>query len=98
MFKKGNNLGTGRPKGLQNKITKTRKQIIEGYCDHIEKDLIADIDCLAPIERVKLWLSLQEYLIPKLNKDNIELSNQEPPIINIQVIETDINTPHEINY
>lgn len=98
MFKKGNKLGTGRPQGMQNKITKTRKEIIENYCSHIESDLIADIDCLTPFERVKLWLSLQEYLIPKLNKDSLELSNNEPAIININVIDGDTMQPYKPDY
>jgi hypothetical protein len=68
MFEKGNNYGKGRPSGSQNKTTNQIKEYLQIITNHIEKDIISDIDCLTPAERIKLWLSLQEYFIPKLAK------------------------------
>ena len=74
-FTKGNNYGKGRPKNSPNKSTAQTKEIISKVTEEIEKTLFNDIAELQPTDRVKLWLSLQEYLAPKLSRQQIEENN-----------------------
>ena len=74
-FTKGNNFGKGRPKNSPNKTTAQTTEIISKVTEEIEKNSISDIAELQPTDRVKLWLSLQEYLAPKLSRQQIEENN-----------------------
>ena len=81
-FEKGNKHGKGRPPGTPNKTTAQIKDFLQSVSEHLETDLISDIDVLNPIERVKLWLSIQEYLLPKLGRMQISDSDNE---VNIRI-------------
>lgn len=70
MFEKGNQYGKGRPAGSKNKTTIQIKEYMQTVSEHLEKELLADIDVLSPAERVKMWLSIQEYFIPKLSRQD----------------------------
>lgn len=72
-FQIGNNYGKGRPPGTPNKTTAQMKDFLQSVSEHLETDLMSDIDVLQPIERVKLWLTIQEFLIPKLAKQSAKL-------------------------
>jgi hypothetical protein len=74
-FTKGNNYGKGRPKNSPNKTTAQVKEIISKVTDELEKTLFNDISELQATDRVKLWLSLQEYLAPKLSRQQTENNN-----------------------
>jgi hypothetical protein len=76
-FEKGNKHGKGRPPGTPNKSTAQIKDYLQTVSEYLEKELMSDIDVLNPIERVKLWLSIQEYLIPKLGRMQISDSDNE---------------------
>ena len=67
-FEKGNKHSHGRPKGSQNKTTAQIKEYLMQLADAIESDLINDIELLTPGERVKTYLSIMEYLVPKLSR------------------------------
>lgn len=90
-FEKGNTHGKGRPAGSQNKTTAQAKEMIQKISSELEQTLTADLQNLEPIERVKLWLSLQEYLTPKLSRQDInaDMGEQGPPVFNIHVIGND---------
>jgi hypothetical protein len=76
-FEKGNKHGTGRPKGSLNKTTAQIKDFLMSVSDALEVDLFEDLQVLQPLDRVKLWLSLQEYLLPKLSRQQIENSDND---------------------
>jgi hypothetical protein len=76
-FEKGNKHGKGRPPGTPNKSTAQIKDYLQTVSEYLETELMSDIDVLNPIERVKLWLSIQEYLIPKLGRMQISDSDNE---------------------
>jgi hypothetical protein len=82
MFTKGNKLSNGRPAGSQNKTTTQTKEFILNICAELEMTIIEDIQVLQPIERVKIWMSLQEYLIPKLTRQQIDAADND---INITI-------------
>lgn len=69
----------GRKKGTVNKKTaenKDRVNKILGYID--ETYLIEDIDNLSSSERVKTYVSLMEYVMPKLARREHTGANNEP--------------------
>lgn len=65
-FQKGNQHGNGRPKGSQNRTTAQIREYLMQLAEHIESDIIGDLDVLSPAERVKTYLTIMEYLLPKL--------------------------------
>lgn len=91
-FEKGNKHGKGRPKGSQNKTTVQMKEFLMSVSEHLEEGLLDDLQELQPIDRIKVWLSLQEYLLPKLSRTDINSSDGDnsPPVINIQVVDASL--------
>jgi hypothetical protein len=82
MFTKGNKLSSGRPAGSPNKTTTRTKEFILNISAELETTILDDLQELQPIERVKIWLSLQEYLIPKLTRQQIDSADND---INITI-------------
>jgi hypothetical protein len=89
-FKPGNK---GRPKGIPNKLTTEKKQRLEWIVEELEETLEKDITTMKPKDRVELWLSLQEYIRPKLQRMNVDISPVEDRItkITFEVVEAAIN-------
>ena len=82
MFTTGNKYGTGRPAGSPNKTTTRTKEFISNISAELETTILDDLQELHPLDRVKIWLSLQEYLLPKLSRQQIENSDND---INITI-------------
>jgi len=75
--------GKGRPKGTPNKLTTEKKQRLEWIVEELEETLEKDIATMKPKDRVELWLSLQEYIRPKLQRMNVDISPAEDRITKI---------------
>jgi hypothetical protein len=80
----------GRPKGAQNKLTREIKERVERVLELLDNELEADLLKLRPAERVKLWADLQEYVRPKLQRMNLDLSPADDKIskITFEVVKT----------
>lgn len=65
-FENNNKAGRGRPKGSPNKITATAKEFLQMLSDELRETVLEDVSVLEPLERVKVFIQLQEFLIPKL--------------------------------
>ena len=70
-FTPGHKLATGRPKGSQNKTTAETKAFLARISNKLGERIEEDLDMMEPKDRVKIWLELQEYLIPKLSRTEI---------------------------
>jgi len=81
-FEPGNTLGKGRPKGAINKTTSETKEFLARISNKLGKRVEEDLDLMDPKDRVKIWLELQEYLIPKLSRT--ELTGEDGGMIEIQ--------------
>ena len=71
LFEKGHKLATGRTKGSQNKTTAETKAFLTRISNKLGEKVEEDLDMMEPKDRVKIWLELQEYLIPKLSRTEI---------------------------
>ena len=82
----------GRPKGTPNKLTTEKKQRLEWIVEELEETLEEDIATMKPKERVELWLSLQEYIRPKLQRMNVDIGPAEDKLtkITFEVIQSGI--------
>jgi len=89
MFKKGNQLGKGRPKGTQNKTSLEAKSIINRIVDKSLEWAEEDIEKLRkkdPIRAFELSMKLMDYAYPKLKSIEMkaEVSSKiEQIVVNI---------------
>ena len=70
-FQQGNNLSKGRPNGAVNKTTAETKAFLTRISNKLGEKVEEDLEMMEPKDRVKIWLELQEYLIPKLSRTEI---------------------------
>lgn len=85
-FEIKNKAGRGRPPGSPNKITATTKEFLQMLSEELRETILEDIAVLEPIDRVKVFIQLQEFLIPKLARiQDLENSKGEEPL-NINII------------
>ena len=82
----------GRPKGVPNKLTTEKKQRLERILEIIEENLEDDIKGLKRKDRVDLWIQLQEYVRPKLQRVNVDIGPAEDKLtkITFEVIHTTV--------
>jgi hypothetical protein len=73
----------GRKTGSYNKITLEQKERVEWVLGLLDETLEESISMLKPKEKVDLWLSLQEYIRPKLQRMNVDISPAEDRITKI---------------
>lgn len=92
-FEKGHPKKGGKTKGTINKITKDQKERIEFVLSLLDETLENDIKKMPEVERVKLWSGLQEYIRPKLQRQEIDISSKEG--VKIQVTRTIITNESE---
>jgi hypothetical protein len=89
MFKKGNQLGKGRPKGTQNKTSIEAKSIINRIVDKSLEWAEEDIEKLRkkdPIRAFELSMKLMDYAYPKLKSIEMKAevtSKIEQIVVNI---------------
>ncbi|MBC8436178.1 MAG: hypothetical protein H8D88_01290 [Bacteroidetes bacterium] len=73
----------GKPKGAKNKITALQKERVEFVLNLLEDTLEEDMENMKPKERVELWASLQEFIRPKLQRMNVDITPPEDKITKI---------------
>jgi hypothetical protein len=80
----------GRPKGTPNKATSEHKERVEWVLGLLDETLEESIARLKPKDKVDLWLSLQEFIRPKLQRMNVDITPVEDKLtkITFEVIQT----------
>ena len=73
----------GRPKGAGNKLTSDRKERIAEVLAKLEESLMDDIETMKPKEKIELWVDLQEFIQPKLQRVAVDLGPTEEGISKI---------------
>ena len=91
-FVKGNIKQGGRKKGTPNNNTKLIRDKFEDILNEFDTEsLIKDLKQLEPLERLKLILSMSEFITPKMQRQTINLNSQgvdQPLFPEINWIET----------
>jgi len=59
-------------KGIKDKFGRESMERINKVLDQLEETIDVDVNSLPKSQRVKLWLDLQEYTIPKLQRTEIK--------------------------
>ena len=67
----------GKPKGAENKVTVEKKKRIEWVLDLLDETLEEDVKALKAKDKVELWVTMQEYIRPKLQRTNVEIGAKE---------------------
>ena len=62
-FTNNNQLGKGRPKNSSNKVTANLKVVLEQLAQDLHQSI--DISTLKEVERLKLFIAVLPYLMPK---------------------------------
>jgi hypothetical protein len=73
----------GRPKGVKNKITREIQAKIEWVLVVLDETIEEDLKKMKPPERIKLWVELQEFIRPKLQRVNLEVGLEDKAITKI---------------
>jgi hypothetical protein len=73
----------GRPKGVVNKTTREYKERVEWVLGMLDDTLEANLMELKAGEKIKLWLDLQEYVRPKLQRMNLDLTTPDDAVSKI---------------
>ena len=73
----------GRKMGSCNKITTDQKERIEWVLELLDETLEDSIRKLKPKDQVDLWMNLQEYIRPKLQRMNVDLGPAEDKLTKI---------------
>ena len=81
LFQKGHN-GL-RKKGTLNKKTVQIKERIELVLEILDESIEADILALKPREKVQLWMDLQEFIRPKLQRTQTDLTSKRQDLTKI---------------
>jgi hypothetical protein len=72
-----------RTAGTPNKITSEVKQRIERVLEILDESLETDLMALSPKEKVQLWMELQEFIRPKLQRTQTDLTSKGETITKI---------------
>jgi hypothetical protein len=73
----------GRPKGSPNRVSTEHKQRVEWVLELLEENLEQNILKLKPKDQVDLWMNLQEYIRPKLQRMNVDINPVEDKLTRI---------------
>ena len=77
----------GRVAGTPNKATKITRDIINNLSADMYNQVLEDIASLEPNERVKVWLKLCEFNIPKPQTVSLDVAIQTKKTIEDRLIE-----------
>jgi hypothetical protein len=73
----------GRPKGAANKLSSDRKVRIAEVLAKLEESLLQDLETMKPKEKIQLWVDLQEFIQPKLQRVAVDVAPAEEGISKI---------------
>jgi hypothetical protein len=73
----------GKPKGAINKATRAYKERVEWVLGMLDETLEADLKAMRAADKVKLWLDLQEFVRPKLQRMNLDLTPADDAVSKI---------------
>jgi hypothetical protein len=88
-FEKGHKKKGGRKKGTPNKIGREHQALMQKILCELDKTIIEDIDMMRSKDRVKLWVTLQAYVLPKLKPVGEEKEQEDFKPITIRFVDAE---------
>ena len=77
-FKKGaSGNPNGRTKGMPNAITRDLRQRVQELLEKNFDKVAANIEALEPKEQIAVWLKLAEFVLPKLQRAEMDVYTEE---------------------
>ena len=79
----------GREKGSQNKATAAVKERVEAVLAELDTTILTDVGWLNATERIALWLKLQEFVRPKLQRVAVASESEPgaaPGVVQIEIV------------
>lgn len=67
----------GRKKGSLNKVTTITKEILNEIADGLRPTLAQDLAKLDPKDRITVWLKLVEFVVPKPQRLDVDLTSNQ---------------------
>lgn len=92
MFEKGKQKTGGRAKGTPNALNRELREVVRELVEGNAERIRADLEALEPLERVNAWLKLAEFVLPKLQRSELNIT-KEPVNIKTVIIELPADTP-----
>ena len=72
----------GRPKGSVNKITHEIRESLQGFLETNGANFQAIFDQLEPKDKIRYYIDLLPFVIPKLQSTQLQVEDKEPlPIV-----------------
>jgi len=72
-----------KKKGTLNKVTVETKERIERVLEILDESLESDLLALSPKDKVQLWMDLQEFIRPKLQRTQTDITSKGNEITKI---------------
>ncbi|MHA2097036.1 MAG: hypothetical protein ACW98F_20710, partial [Candidatus Hodarchaeales archaeon] len=88
-FEKGHKKKGGRKKGTPNKINRKHQELMERILGELDKTIIEDIELMRAKDRIKLWVDLQAYVLPKLKPVGEEKEQEDFKPITIRFVDAE---------
>lgn len=73
----------GKRKGTQNRVTQEMKSLINDFLHAHWSKFEADYAKIEPTDRIKFFITLLDYVTPKLTKTEAKINNRIEPAINM---------------
>ena len=72
----------GRPKGSGNKAVERLRQWVEDFTDRNSETIQEEFDNLESKDRVKYFLDMMQFVVPKVSSVQMKVENKEQPLFN----------------
>jgi hypothetical protein len=70
----------GRPKGKPNKITHEIRESLQGFLETNGANFQAIFDQLEPKDKIRYYIDLLPFVIPKLQSTQLQVEDETPPV------------------